>query len=147
MTTSETALLDTNVIVYAVDDQSPFYQPAKALCEKGLRGEISIGITPQVVHEFLAIITDPRRTHSPLPLTDAIAEISKFIQSPFVSKIYPTSLYFDNFLSLLKKYNISKQDVFDTQLVAVMLSNNVTKLFTYNRSDFEIYREIDLLPL
>jgi len=38
MTTSETSLLDTNVLVYAADETSPFHPAARAIREKGLRG-------------------------------------------------------------------------------------------------------------
>ena len=40
MITSETCLLDTNILVYAADDTSPFHQDAKALREKGMKGEM-----------------------------------------------------------------------------------------------------------
>lgn len=46
MITSETALIDTNVLVYAADGTSPFHQPSKLLRNRGLRGEVSLGAFP-----------------------------------------------------------------------------------------------------
>jgi predicted nucleic acid-binding protein len=42
MTISEISLLDTNVLVYAADRSSSFYQACVALREKGMNGEISL---------------------------------------------------------------------------------------------------------
>jgi predicted nucleic acid-binding protein len=65
MTTSETALVDTNVLVYAADATSPFHHQSKQFRDKGLRGEIPLCIFPQIFSEFYAITTDPRRVANP----------------------------------------------------------------------------------
>ncbi|MBS4028270.1 MAG: hypothetical protein KGZ58_06495 [Ignavibacteriales bacterium] len=65
MTTSKLGLCDTNVLVYAADRMSPFYSSSLALRERGLQGEIAFCITPQILFEFYAIITDPKRTKNP----------------------------------------------------------------------------------
>jgi predicted nucleic acid-binding protein len=59
MITSEYALVDTNVLVYAADKTSPFHQPAKILRDKGEVGKTSLCVCPQVLNEFFAVVTDP----------------------------------------------------------------------------------------
>jgi len=66
MITSETALLDTNILVYGADETSRFHKSAFALREKGLSGEFSLCICPQVLNEFFAIVTDPKRVSNPI---------------------------------------------------------------------------------
>ena len=67
MTTSNIALLDTNILVYAADKSSLFYEASLLLREKGLKGELSFCICPQTLIEFFAIITDSKRvTHGSL---------------------------------------------------------------------------------
>jgi predicted nucleic acid-binding protein len=39
MTTSELALLDTNILVYAADETSEFHVPAKAIRDRGVQGD------------------------------------------------------------------------------------------------------------
>ena len=36
-------------------------------------------------------------------------------------------------------------DVFDLQLVATMLENGIRRIYTYNRSDFEPFTELDIV--
>jgi hypothetical protein len=42
MTTSDTALLDTNILVYGHQALSPFHEASRAILGKGLFGEISL---------------------------------------------------------------------------------------------------------
>ncbi len=145
MITSETGLLDTNVLVYAADEASPFHQATSTLREKGLKGEISVCLCPQALNEFFAIVTDPRRVGNPISQKDALLEMEKYFYSKNILKIHPGPEIIERTLDLLAQHEITKQEIFDLQLVATMLSNNVTRLYTYNRDDFVKFKEIEVL--
>ena len=145
MTISEISLLDTNILVYASDETSPFHQAAVALREKGLRREIPLCICSQVLSEFFAIVTDPKRVSSPRTQGEALLEMEKYFYSKSILKIYPAPEIVDIMMGFLKRYEITKQEIFDLQLVATMLSNNVTRLYTYNQEDFSKFKEIEVL--
>lgn len=145
MTISEISLLDTNILVYAADETSAFYQTAKTLRDKGLKGEITLCICPQVLNEFFAIVTDPKRVANPRTQREAVAEVEKYLTSKNMLKIYPGPEIIGKTLDLLKNYEITKQEIFDLQLVATMLLNNVTRLYTYNPGDFSKFKEIKVL--
>lgn len=147
MITSETCLLDTNILVYAADEASPFHQDAKKLRKKGMNGEASFCICPQVLSEYFAIITDPKRVNEPRTQKEAVLEIEKYFASINILKIYPGHDVMEKVLYLLKRYKITKQEIFDLQLVATMLSNNVTNIYTLNQSDFLKFEEIVVLTL
>ena len=73
------ALLDTNLLVYYHQQLSPFHGQAKAVLETGLRGEMPLCICPQVLMEFYAVITNPKRvTH---PISNAV-DLTPFV-GPF----------------------------------------------------------------
>jgi len=145
MITSEISLIDTNVLVYASDQTSPFHQEAVRLREKGLKGEISLCVSPQILTEFFAIITDPKRVNNPRTCQEALIEIEKYLYSKNILKIYPGPDIIEKILDLLRRYEITRQEVFDLQLVATMLSNNITQIYTYNKSDFSKFKEIKVL--
>ena len=145
MTTSEISLLDTNVLVYAADETSPFHQASRSLRDKGLRGEISLCVFPQIFYEFFAIVTDPRRVRNPRSQQEAVSEIKKYYQTDHLLKMYAGPDVREITLDLLKRYEIRKQEIFDLQLVATMLSNSVTRIFTFNRDHFSKYEEIETL--
>jgi len=145
MITSEVSLLDTNILVYAADEMSPFHQAARTLREKGLRGEILLCICPQVLNEFFATVTNPQRVNNPRTQNEARLEMEKYFLSKNILKIYPGPDVIERTLDFLKRYEVTRQEIFDLQLVATMLSNNVTRLYTYNKDDFTKFKEIEVL--
>jgi toxin-antitoxin system PIN domain toxin len=145
MTTSEYALVDTNVLVYAADKTSPFHQSAKILRDKGVAGKSSLCVCPQVLNEFFAVVTDPKRVGSPRSQEEALLEIEKYHRSRNFLKIFPGPDVIEKTLDLLKRYSTTRQGIFDLHLVATMLSNNVTRLYTYNQDHFTRFTEINLL--
>lgn len=62
-----------------------------------------------------------------------------------ILKIYPKEDILDLTIDLLKKYKTKEREVFDLQLVATMLLNNITQLYTYNQDDFSRFKEIEAL--
>jgi len=145
MTTSERCLLDTNILVYAADEASPFHQATLDLRERGLRKEIPLCICPQVLNEFFAIVTDPKRVSSPRTKGEALTEMRKYFDSKNIFKIYPAPDIIERMMDLLERYDITKQEIFDLQLVATMISNNVKRVYTYNEEDFSKFKEIEVL--
>lgn len=145
MITSEMSLLDTNILVYAGDEMSPFHQAAVNLREKGLRGEMPLCVSPQVLTEFFAIITDSKRVNNPRTGEEALIEVEKYFYSKNIFKIYSGPGIIEKMLYLLRQYEVKRQEVFDLQLVATMLLNNVTRIYTYNQTDFFKFKEIAVL--
>lgn len=139
------ALLDTNVLVYAADEASPFHQRSRSLRDRGLSGQISLCVCPQVLIEFFAIVTNPRRVENPRESEEAIEEIEKYLLSKNIVKIYPKEDTLQRTIDLLKKYNLKRQKVFDAQLMATMLSNSVKQIYTFNQEDFSKFDEIEVL--
>ncbi len=109
MTTSdERALLDTNIVVYAADAGSPFHVPAKELRDRGFRGELPLVISPQVLLEFFAVITNPRRVQTPRSPQEATAEMAKYMRSRRIRMIYPGADILRRVLALRKIHRSSR---------------------------------------
>ncbi len=148
MTTSEgPILLDTNILVYAADEISPFYRQCRKFRERGQSGELSLCVAPQMLFEFYAVVTDPRRVAKALDPQEAWQEVESYLNDTTIRKIYPGMDIAQNVLTFLKRYRAGRQEVFDLVIVATMLSNSVQKICTYNQSHFSRYQEIQpLLP-
>jgi predicted nucleic acid-binding protein len=145
MITSEISLLDTNILVYAADRSSPNHEAALLIRDKGLKGEVPVCVCPQVLNELFAIITDPKRVNNPRTHKEALMEIEKYLLASNILKIYAGPGIIEKTTALLKHHKVTKQDIFDLQLVATMLLNNVTSLYTYNQEDFSKFKEIKIL--
>jgi predicted nucleic acid-binding protein len=108
---NQTCFVDTNVMVYAADTNSPFYIACRQLIKHGIKGEVSICVSPQVLFEFLAVITSPKRVVQPLELDKAINEINKYLGYKNIKKISPKNDIIKKTLELCKKYNIKGQEI------------------------------------
>ena len=147
MSTSDPhALVDTNVLVYAADTTSAFHESARQLRDRGFRGELSLVVTPQVLLEFFAVMTNPRRVTNPRSPQEAREEMAKYVQATSIGKIYPPADVMARILGLLADHpEVRRQEIFDLALVATMLSNGVTRLYTYNQQHFTRFPEIEVL--
>jgi len=145
MTISNSALLDANILIYSHQSLSEFHARSREILEKGLKRELSLCICPQVICEFYAVVTNPRRVTNPISAEEATAEIEKYLYAQNILMIYPGPGIMEAILDLLKRYGVTKQKIFDLQLVATMLINNVTHIYTFNKDDFSQFKEIEVL--
>ena len=146
MTTSEVTLLDTNILVYAADETSEFYVPAKEIRDRGVQGDIPVAVSAQILFEFFAVITNPRRVTQPRSPQEAQEEMEKYLQAPQIRKIYPGEDITNRVLALLQQHpQITRQDIFDCLLVATMQTNGIRRIYTYNRQHFTPFADIEVL--
>jgi predicted nucleic acid-binding protein len=95
--------------------------------------------------EFFAVITNPRRVQQPRSPEEARVEVEKYVRST-LRKIHPGNDILDRVLTLLHQHpTISRQDIFDLFLVATMLTNSMTRIYTYNREHFTPFPDITIL--
>jgi predicted nucleic acid-binding protein len=145
ITSDDVVLLDTNVLVYAADQKSPFHAESRAFRDRGRSGEFIPCVTPQVLFEFYAVITDSRRVTQPLSASEAAAELKRYFGDPQIRKIHPGPEIGDTVLALLGKYEITRQDIFDLLIVATMTANDVRKICTYDDVQFSKFSEIEVV--
>ena len=145
MKADEIAFIDTNILVYALDTESPFHLKAINFVNSTARGELEIGISPQVVGELYATITNPRKASHPLPPNEAIAAITSIWEAENIQRIFPKQQTLELTLDLVKHYQLKSMDFFDAQIVATMLDNGVSTIYTVNEQDFAMFEEIKAL--
>jgi predicted nucleic acid-binding protein len=76
----EPGIIDTNVLVYALDADAGEHAAARALLEAA-RGDQSatLFVTSQILCEFYSVVTNPRRVPKPRSAAEAIAAISDLL--------------------------------------------------------------------
>lgn len=140
---SVTGLLDTNILLYAhLEEETEHYHESARLLELARTGEEHFAVTPQVLWEFYSVITNPRRTSQPYSADIALAAMDRLLSYPGIAVLpYPFDLT-DRVRGLLARQPVTGGNIYDLQIVASMLGNGVSTIFTYNRQDFEPFPEI-----
>lgn len=135
-------LLDTNVLVYALNQDAPQHQDSRAVVDAALDGRVPAVMVPQVLVEAYAVLTDPRRVEKPLGAPEAWAELDALRRGLRVLDLGPQPL------EVLGELIITRrpvgQDIFDVLLVAQMRAHAIGTLCTYNVEDFRGYGGISV---
>lgn len=72
MTTApEATFVDTTVLLYAADQSAAFHSACRALIDRGLLGQERLVLSPQILSEFISVVTNPNATPNPLSAADA----------------------------------------------------------------------------
>jgi predicted nucleic acid-binding protein len=108
-----------------------------------LDSDLPLCVAPQVLAEFYAVATDRRRVTVPFTPTEAGAFITELVSRVEVLSV-PASVV-NRWIKLAEQHAVSGSDVFDVQLAATMLENGISRIYTYNRIDFERFAELHVL--
>jgi predicted nucleic acid-binding protein len=135
-------LLDTNILVHATGAQSPRHVKAKELRDHAAAGQFEACIAAQILTEFYAVVTDPRRFQPALTPGQAQRELRTYLSSA-LKLIVPKEMTLTRMLNLLASRSVRGGRIFDVFLAATMLDNGVQRIYTENIDDFKGITGID----
>lgn len=75
-------LVDANILLYAVDETSPFHERARDWMEETLNGSRRVGLPWASLTAFLRIVTNPRALADPLAPAEAWALVDAWLDAP-----------------------------------------------------------------
>jgi len=75
-------LVDANILLYAVDEASPFHARARQWLEDALNGTRRVGLPWASLTAFLRIVTNPRALAEPLAPAEAWALVDAWLDAP-----------------------------------------------------------------
>jgi predicted nucleic acid-binding protein len=139
---AEPGLVDTNVLIYALDTAAPQHAAARILLEAARAETTTLYVTSQILCEFYSVMTNPRRVARPRTAAEALNVLSELLAFLHVLPI-PTGTI-DKVLDLLRRRPVTGIDVFDLQIVATMQANGVQRIYTFNTADFSVFPELSV---
>ena len=133
--------LDTNLLVYAHREDSPWHEAAYKLVEELAQSRAPWVIPWPCVHEFLAIVTHPRIFNPPTPLEAALDQVEAWRQSPSLFLLSEAEGYWDILRPALQAGRIAGPQVHDARVAALCQLHGIEELWTADR-DFGRFREL-----
>ena len=88
-------------------------------------------------------MTNGRRVPEPRSSADALRAIVGLLAFLHVLPIPARAV--EGWLDLLRRHQVTGGAVFDLQIVATMLANDINRIYTFNGSDFEVFPELLVL--
>ncbi|MGM0453816.1 MAG: type II toxin-antitoxin system VapC family toxin [Thermodesulfobacteriota bacterium] len=133
-------LVDTNVLIYATDEDSTFFEPAQSLIS---RSDLDLYTTSKNLTEFLSVVT--RHPRNRISVSDAITVIDDFYD--IFQILYPTKKSYGILLTLLNQYRPAGLKIHDFEIAGIGLANGIKHIATFNEKDFNTIAEVEMLPL
>ena len=131
---AEPVFIDTNVLVYANQQNSQHHEKARSLLASAERDGAVLWISRQVLREYLASVTRVQGSEPALPTAVALERVRFFAIRFNVAEDGPN--VFHELTELLAQVPTGGRQVHDANLVATMLAHGLTRLLTFNVADF-----------
>jgi hypothetical protein len=133
-------LVDANILLYAVDETSPFHGTARAWLEGALNGTARVGIAWASLVAFLRIATNPRALDSPLSPTEAWDFVEDWLGAPASWVPAPSRGYREILRRLVLELDLHADLIGDAALAALCVEHGLQIVSA--DSDFARFTEI-----
>ena len=133
--------VDTNILVYAHREDSPFHEPAAKRIVELAEGSATWSIPWPCVHEFLAIVTHPRIYAPPTPLARALDQVDAWLASPTLVLLAESRDHWSTLQPILARGRIAGPQVHDARIAAVCQEHGVRELWSADR-DFNRFQHL-----
>ena len=137
--------LDTTFLVQAEVAGHPDHAPARDLLDQLLRAGDRLVLAPQVLAEFVHIVTDPRRFSAPLHMDAALARADAWWSAGEVHQVTTGDGAVRQFLTWMTEHRLGPKRVLDTLLAATYAAAGVRSIVSSNARDFAVFGCFDLL--
>ncbi len=136
---NKTILVDSNIIVYALNRSSPKQVAAQAF----LQAHVSqLAVAQQNICEAFRVLTY-QKFPNPMPPLAAIKAISAIAEACQV--IAPDQGTYHLALALVQKHQLTGDKIFDAYLAATAILAGVPTIATDNTKDFLMFEQITLI--
>ena len=125
--------VDTNILVYAHREDSPFHAAALCCVAELAEGAATWAIPWPCLHEFLAIVTHPRIYAPPTPLIRALDQVEAWLESPTLSLLAESATHWPALRALLAGAHVSGALVHDARVAALCRQHGVRVLWSVDR--------------
>ncbi len=138
-------VVDTNVLVYAADRDSPHHERCLQLLETWRRKPAAWFLTWGIVYEFLRVTTHPRVMRRPWRVAEAWGFIAALLASPGISVLVPTDRHTAVAAQVVEEHpHLCGNLLHDAQTAVLMREHGICRIYT---RDTDFYRFPFLEPV
>jgi predicted nucleic acid-binding protein len=139
--------MDTSFLVVIEMKEHPEHAAMRATLARILAGADLIALAPQVLAEFIHIVTDPRRFSRPLDMIAARQLAAQWWTAREVLRVFPDDNATRKFLTWIQQHSLGRKRLLDTMLAATYHQAGIQSLLTTNQADFAVFSSFTFVTL
>lgn len=136
--------LDTDVAVNLLFEGAPEHRRVRDFLRRQSRSS-SFGLAPQVMFEFLHVVTDPKRFEAPLTMTAALTRARDLWRGAEVIRVIPTPSTSLRVFELMTELGLGRKRILDTALAATYEAAGIRRIATLNGRDFQVFDFVEIV--
>ena len=132
---------DINILVYAHQKDCEFHDAAAACMVTLAKGAQPWGIPVNCLHDFLAVVTNPKVFATASTVDQALAQVDAWLASPQASVLHSGQQHVAVLSDLSRKAKLKGGQFHDARIAAICLENAVSVLWSVDR-DFARFKAL-----
>jgi len=128
--------IDTSFLVQFEVIESNAHRAARAWAEERVGAQDHFAISPQVLFEFIHVVSDPKRFGRPLSVEAALARSMAWWSAAETKRLTFGDASMELFKMLMIDHKLGRKRILDTALAATFASQRITHVASYNWRDF-----------
>lgn len=137
--------IDTTFLLEAEIIEHPGHRNAYEYKNRVLDSPDTFVLAPQVINEFIHIVTDPKRFEHPLSMQEALCRSHSWWNGLEIEQVFPTDHSVSWFLAWMDRYTLGRKRILDTMLAAVYFTGGAKAIVTSNPGDFDVFEELEII--
>ena len=128
-------LIDTNILIYAFDKESPFHQKSIEVFEQVYNESLDAYIAEKSVYEFISSTSS--KAYRDRATQDSIKEfVTFFTENADFTILFSNKEILHSSLQLSFSTHTKKKYIFDMNLASIAIHNKISTIYTKNVKDF-----------
>ncbi len=125
--------VETNILVYAHRAEMPGHALAREAIARLAEGSSPWAIPWPCLHEFLAIVTNPRVFVPPTPVADAMIQVYRWLESPTLLLLSEAVTHWPTLGRLVRAGDVRGATIHDARIASICCDHGVYELLTADR--------------
>jgi predicted nucleic acid-binding protein len=136
---------DTSFLVATEVLGHPHHQASRSRLQSLRSSGDNFAIAPQVLAEFIHVVTDHNRFSQPLSIDVALSRAEAWWTSGEIAQVLPTSATLQEFFDWMRQHNLGRNRILDTLLAATYKVAGIGSMLTTNARDFTVFDSFQLI--
>jgi uncharacterized protein len=138
-------VVDTNVLVYAADESSPYHAACATWLDRQRRRSGAWYITWPIVYEFLRVSTHPRIARRPWTIKVAWSFVAALLASPGLSVLVPTQRHPDVASEVFTEFPHLAGSILHDAHTAILMREHGIKQICTRDTDFHRFPFLEVV--